>query len=121
VFRFPPFNTGTGAPRIKQSFLGNGNLNLHLSGSIPLVTPSPDIDTKLDLTSIDGAGQVCYSGHLYGDAFPNSEVFVVNSKGSATMLLTFATPYDKNVPGPSIIIGDNNRDMGSFSNVCVLK
>lgn len=120
LYRIPPFNTATGHPTMKKLFLGDGHLTLHLAGSNPLVKPSPDIDTHLDITGTITEGQLCFSGRLYGDAFPNTEVFVINSKGQATTLLTFATTQDRNI-GPFTLISDNDRDMGSFSSVCVAK
>ena len=64
------------------------------------------------------SGIACYSGHLYGDAFPDAEVFVLNSLNQPTMLITFATQGTPNL-GPVLLLpGDNNDDMGSFSSVC---
>ena len=94
-------------------------LHMEFAGSNPLVPGSPAINTKLDFTPVWSSGKICYSGHLYGDAFPNAENFVVNSQGQSTMLLTFTTPGDPNT-GPAIyLLGDNNRDMGSFTQQCV--
>ena len=120
VYRTTGLNTGTAKPTISTTFVGNGSAHLHLAGSNPLVVPSPDIDTDLDVVLTEQSGQVCYSGHLYGDAFPNTEVFVINSKGQRTTILNFATTFDRNL-GPDLLLGNNNRDMGSFSNVCVPK
>jgi hypothetical protein len=93
---------------------------MDFAGSNPLYPLSPDIDTKLDFTPVLHSGQICYSGHLYGDAFPNAEVFAMNSGRQATMLLTFTTSGGPNT-GPVTLMGDNNRDMGSFSNLCGAK
>ena len=103
----------------------NGTLNFGFSGHNPLIIPqalSPDIDTNLVLIpSVDAApeGQVCYYGSLYGDAFPNAEVFVVNSQNQATMLLTFTTPGSPNA-GPFFYLpGDGIDNMGAFSSICL--
>lgn len=66
------------------------------------------------------AGQARYSGQLYGDAFRDAEVFVINSLNQATMLHTFDTPYSRNL-GAFELIGNNNKDMGSFSFQCALE
>ena len=56
-----------------------------------------------------------FEGILHGDAFPNTEVFVVNSKDQATMLDTFTTDGGRN-SGPIFNLpGNNDRPMGAFS------
>jgi hypothetical protein len=86
-----------------------------------LLGRSDPIDTKLDISAEVQGEQACYSGHLYGDAFPNAEVFVVNSKDQATMLHTFTTTGGRNTGPIHLLPGNNNRDMGSFSNKCAPK
>ncbi len=116
-------DTATGHPTITTAPGANGYLlHMEFAGSNPLVPYplSPDIDTKLDFTPVLSSGQICYSGHLYGDAFPDAEVFEVNSRGLATMLLEFTTTYGPN-QGPFSLIGNNNRDMGSFSSQCAAR
>jgi hypothetical protein len=104
-----------------------GMLNMHFSGANPLIWPqslSPDIDTRLDLIgSVDAApdGQVCYYGNLYGDQFPDAEVFVVNSQNQATTLLTFTTPGGPNSGPIKYLPGDGIDNMGTFSRVCAAK
>ncbi len=120
-FRLPPLNTATAKPTMSNTFVGNGDIQLHLAGANPLIPGSPDIDTHLDMSGTVTTGQACYSGHLYGDAFPNSEVFVINSRGQAATLVNFATSDDPNTSGLVDLFGDNDKDMGSFSNVCVSK
>jgi hypothetical protein len=98
---------------------GGGSLHMEMAGPNPLAPASPDIDTKLDISLKVSPGQACFTGHLYGDAFPNAEVFVVNSKDQATMLHTFQTTGGQ-VTGPLHFLPFNNdRDMGSFSSKCV--
>jgi hypothetical protein len=102
-----------------------GTLSMHFFGANPLIWPqslSPDIDTRLDLIgSVDVApsGQVCYYGNLYGDQFPDAEVFVVNSQGQSTMLLTFATPGGPNSGPIKYLPGDGINNMGTFV-ICAL-
>jgi len=112
-------NSATGKPTMSTKSNGT-SLHVEFAGSNPLVPGAFDIDTKLDMSGQVISGQVCLSGHLYGDAFPNAEVFVVNSQEQATMLLTFTTPYDRN-KGPWLLFGNNTRDMGSFPSTCVAK
>ena len=97
---------------------GNGKLHMEMAGANPLIPLAPDIDTKLDISMQITGEQACYTGHLFGDAFPNAEVFVVNSRNTAKMLLTFTTKGTRNVGPVELLPGNNNRDMGSFSNVC---
>jgi hypothetical protein len=42
---------------------------------VPLV--APHIDTSADIAIQVSCNEVCYSGLLFGDAFPNSEAFVI--------------------------------------------
>jgi hypothetical protein len=116
-------NKKTGIPTIMAApaAVSSGyTLHMEFAGSNPLFRGSPDIDTKLNFTPVLSSGQICYSGHLYGDAFPNAEVFELNSAGQVTMLITFATSGGPNF-GPIKLIGSNDSDMGSFANVCVAR
>jgi hypothetical protein len=117
-------NTATGSPTISAAPTSPSSgyvLHMEFAGSNPLYPGSPDINTKLNFTPSLSSGQICLAGHLYGDAFPNAEVFLVNSLGQSSMLLTFATPGDPN-SGPVIYLpGSNNREMGSFANQCVAR
>jgi len=114
--------TQTGSPRIRFAAASQDtgySLHMEFAGSNPLVPGAPDINTKLDFTPLIDSGQLCFWGHLYGDAFPNAEVFAVNSALHRTMLLTFTTSGDPNT-GPILLLpGDNNRDMGSFQSQCI--
>lgn len=111
----------TGHPKIIAS-LSNNVLHIEIAGSNPLaLLLSPDINTKLDVTIQVSSNQVCYSGSLYGDAFPNSEAFVINSQNQATMLVTFATPHGPNLGPLFYLPGNGNRPMGSFSLICTPK
>jgi hypothetical protein len=110
-----------GHPKIKSTSKGDGNLHMEFAGANPLVPGSPDIDTKLDMSGQVNSQQVCYSGHLYGDAFPNAEAFVINSHMQALMLLTFATDADRNIGPFTRLPGSGTIDMGSFSNLCLVK
>jgi hypothetical protein len=118
--------TATGQPIIGVTSAG-GTLYMHFAGANPLIFPqllSPEIDTRLDLIgSVDAApsGQICYYGNLYGDQFPNAEVFVVNSENQPTMLLTFTTPGGPNSGPIQYLPGDGIDNMGMFSHVCVAK
>jgi len=118
-------NSAKAQPRISTSYGPNGyTFHMEFAGSNPLIFPqaaSPDINTKLDFTPVWTGGQICYSGHLYGDAFPDAEAFASNSESQRTMLLTFATDGDPNTGPFHYLIGNNNRDMGTFSNVCMTK
>jgi hypothetical protein len=104
-----------------------GVLKMHFAGANPLIIPqslSPDIDTRLDfLGSVFAVpvGQVCYSGSLYGDQFPDAEVFVVNSQMQPAMLHTFTTPGGPNTGPIKYLPGDGINNMGLFSDVCVAK
>lgn len=120
IFRQSP-NTGTGHPKITiTSPPADDILDLELNEADPLVPGAPDIDDYLSITDESTTAQVCYSGTLSGDAFPNTEVFVVNSKGQATTLLNFATTHDRN-DGPWTLLSPTIVPMGTFSNVCVPK
>ena len=79
---------------------------------------APSLDNYLSITGSATTEQVCYSGQLSGDAFPNTEIFVVNSKCQATTLFTFASTYDREL-GPWTLLSPTIVAMGSFSDICV--
>ena len=110
--------TASGKPKIKVESPAYDSLHIELAGSNPLVLGAPDIDTKLDIADLITSQQGCYAGHLYGDAFPNTEVFVVNSQKQPMMLIAFATDADRNIGPVSLLPGNNNREMGMFSDKC---
>ena len=89
----------------------------HAGAANPLIVPqaaSPNIDVKLNFKPVLGiGGGNCFDGNLYGDGFPNAEVFAINSYQQATMLATFATDLGPNW-GPWTLIGNHNRPMASF-------
>ena len=116
-FRIPP-NTGWAHSTMTKTFFGKGSLSLHLSGADPLVPLASNIDDYLSITGNATTEQVCYSGQVSGDAFPNTEIFVINSKGQATTLFTFATTYNREL-GPWTLLSPTIVSMGSFSNICV--
>jgi hypothetical protein len=51
---------------------------------------------------------------------PNTDVFMVNSKGQAKTLLTYATTSSRNA-GPWTLLSPITINMGSFSNICLAK
>jgi hypothetical protein len=107
-------------PSINLVSIGHLGVRITMAGANPLVPFAPNIDTKLDLYgNVSSPAYTCYSGHLYGDAFPNAEIFMVNSSRQATMLHTFETEGDANTGPAEYLPNNNNRDMGSFSSVCV--
>ncbi|MFZ0416919.1 MAG: hypothetical protein WAM04_02360 [Candidatus Sulfotelmatobacter sp.] len=78
-----------------------------------------DIDIHLDMSVTMQANQVCYSGTLTGDQFPDVEVFVVNREKQAKMLEEFATSGGQHTGPYFYLPGNGNGPMGSFSNVCM--
>jgi RHS repeat-associated protein len=109
----PSYHSGmtskTATPHVVTTVTGN-TMHLRMWGANPLVSHAPDIDVKLDMSVRSSVIETYYDGHLYGDAFPNAEMFVVNPSDKATMLHTFTT-------SGSILdlFGNNNRSMGDFS------
>jgi hypothetical protein len=110
--------TKTGQPAIIALLTNGSSLYVEIDGTNPLVPPAPAIVTSMSVEVQVTPGQVCYSGNLKGNAFPNSEAFVINSLKQASTFHTFSTTYSRN-GGPFELFGSNNRDMGTFSNVCV--
>jgi RHS repeat-associated protein len=106
--------TATGTPHVTVTTAGSA-MHLKMWGSNPLVSLAPDIDVKLDMTLTIGSPRTYYDGKLYGDAFPDAEVFIVDPGDHATMLETFTTSGGQTT-GPAVDLpGDNSRPMGSFS------
>jgi hypothetical protein len=118
-------DTATAIPNINAVTIGTDTLEIGETGANPLIFPqslSPNIKTNLNLMYEDSTpGQVCYSGSMYGNQFPDSEAFVVNSKSQATKLITFATPGSPNAGPIQYLPQDGTSNMGSFSNICVAK
>ena len=109
----PLRGTATGTPAISVSSSGN-NMDVSIAGSNPLI-PSPDIDLDLGMSVVRATARTHFIGNLFGDAFPNAEVFIVDQHGRATMLLTFATQGGPITGPPEYLPGNFNRPMGSFS------
>jgi len=117
-------DTKTAKPDINAVTIGTDTLEMGFFGADPLIFPqslAPYIKANWDMKYQETASQVCYSGSLHGNQFPDAEAFIVNSQNQASMLLTFTTTGDPNF-GPWIYLPqDGTRDMGSFSNVCMAK
>jgi len=109
--------TATGSPTGSATSQG-GTIHVQFKGSNPLAI-APSIVTQMDISGKTGNGQVCYSGKVYGDAFPNAESFLLNSQSQAVVLDDFSTSLDRNW-GPLVLLNPINIiPMGSFSNICV--
>jgi len=109
--------TATGSPTGSATSQG-GKIHVQLMGSNPLAL-APKIVTQMDISSKVGNGQVCYSGKVYGDQFPNAESFVINSQSQPVMLDEFSTPFSPNL-GPFALLNPINLlPMGTFSNICI--
>ena len=108
----------TATPKMTVSG-GNGKMHIELAASNPLFPGSPDIDTKLDVSVQMNSDMAYYSGYLFGDAFPDSEAFIINSQKQPLSLITFHTTGDPNTGPIHFLSGNNNRDMGSFKSKCI--
>jgi RHS repeat-associated protein len=111
------FTQQTGVPTIYAVGF-NGSIQVDIAGNNPVV-PSADIDIHLDMSAKVQTNQVCYSGSMTGDQFPDVEVFVVNRENQATMLETFATSGGRQTGPYRHLPGNGHGPMGSFSNVCM--
>ena len=89
-------------------------MHVALAASNPLVPGAADIDVKLDMTIQTIATMAHYKGRLHGDAFPNAEVFVVNSENQATMLHEFSTEGSAAFGPYHYLPFDFDRSMGTF-------
>ena len=107
--------SATANPTIIAAAPDNSTMEVWIAGANPLVPGSADIDIHLKMTVTDTSGEVRYTGHLSGDAFPDVEVFVVNRENQATMLDTFTTKGGRQ-SGPYFYLpGLNERPMGNFA------
>ena len=97
-----------------------GHLEVDIAAANPLVPFAPNIDATLDVYGGGASGgELCLSGDLSGDAFPDAEVFTRSLSGNATWLVQFATGGGQQ-NGPSLFLpGLNTLPMGSFQNVCI--
>ena len=88
-------------------------IELDVAGSNPLVPGAPDIDLHLNLSVTQSTGYLNVYASLRGDAFPNAEVFVVDDRATARMILTFATSGGTMGPFTSLP-GDRQRPMNAL-------
>jgi RHS repeat-associated protein len=106
--------TATATPHI-FSYVTGTTMHMKMSGAVPLVPFAPDIDVKMDMTVTSGTVQNHYNGQVYGDAFPDAEVFIVDPSEHATVLDDFSTKGGRETGPAEYLPGDNNRPMGAFS------
>jgi hypothetical protein len=93
---------------------GNPIITFSTAGSNPLVSHSPDIDTRLDLEVAEGSQSITLSGTLRGDPFPDAEVFIADSRGNSVMLDSYMTPLNP-LTGPYVwLIGNRDLRLGTF-------
>jgi hypothetical protein len=74
-------------------------LSASTAGANPLVPGAPDIDTFVDFNVQWLGANLVMQGRVRGDDFPNAEVFVLDSTGTACLLFDGRTTKDKDV-GP---------------------
>ena len=110
----PVLGTKTGTPTSSAIVSGN-TIKVRIAGANPLVKGAPDIDLKLDITAAVSTATTTYNGKLFGDAFPDAEVFVVNPNGRAKMLHIFRTTGGQETGPVQLLPGNNNRPMGTFT------
>ncbi|MDD9943224.1 MAG: hypothetical protein OXU20_19445 [Myxococcales bacterium] len=79
---------------------------------------SPDIDVHLRFKTELFGNSLRINADLSGDAFPNAEVFVEQTRTRRrTLIVTFETSHGPNT-GPGVALwGDNRRPMGA---ICTL-
>jgi hypothetical protein len=92
---------------------GGFRIELDVAGSNPLVPGAPDIDLHLNLSVTQSTQRLNVYASLRGDAFPNAEVFVVDDKATARMILTFATSGGTMGPFTSLP-GNRQRPMNAL-------
>ena len=97
------------------AYVSGTTMHMKISGAVPLVPFAPDIDVKMDMTVTAGTVQNHYNGQVYGDAFPDAEVFIVDPSEHATVLDDFSTKGGRETGPAEYLPGDNNRPMGAFS------
>ena len=75
-------------------------MTARLSGSMPLLPVSPNIDNELDMTAIlpPGAKELEVAGYALGESFPNTEIFIRDWRGRTKSLVRYATPYGPYAP-----------------------
>jgi hypothetical protein len=91
------------------------HFRVSFEGSNPLVPGSPNIDTQMFLGAFMQPDGLFVTGLLSGDPFPNAEVFLRDNGGNGHLLLTYSTPYDKNIgPGQRLWGSSDKNVVGSF-------
>jgi len=72
--------------------------NLTYSGNNGLVPGSPSIDTRVEVTLERSPGMLQAYGVVYGDQFPNAELYLTDGSGQSRVLGNFATSGGPNGP-----------------------
>jgi hypothetical protein len=81
---------------------------------------SPDIDTDLLFNASLKDGNLVVGGRLFGDGFPDAELFLRDNGQTAHMLATYRTPYHKDF-GPAIRLPrPGKKHLGTFKEGLIL-
>lgn len=101
-----------------KSAQGSIAFSVEFSGKNPAPTlktwMSPQLDSSLEFEARLQGDILYVNGRLVGDAFPDAEVFIRDSRRSAHMLLTFSTPHGPTA-GPLLRLwGKGTKDLGRF-------
>lgn len=85
--------------------------NASTAGSMPLLPATPDIDTFVKLRfDFTQKGTLIASGRVFGDDFPNLEVFLVSPGGAKSALLVDGRTTGSQETGPITDIWGSHED-----------
>jgi hypothetical protein len=95
--RHPLFGTGRATVYVTSGSHStssvDGMIEAKSAGSNPLLLRAPDIDTDMQIAYQLSPGKLALDGSVWGDTFPNAELFASDASGQAVMLGEFQTTY----------------------------
>ncbi|HEY4367487.1 MAG TPA: hypothetical protein VGN07_09680 [Steroidobacteraceae bacterium] len=102
------FSTVTSSVSVSTKTVDCVRFTAQTAGANPMVPKAPAIDTFVDFEAVFRSSAIEISGGVRGDDFPNAEVFILDKKGSAVLLLAFATEGGRNTGPITRLAGDNS-------------
>lgn len=110
--------SGTGKVSVKTTFKhatgGTVVFRTSSAGSNPLVPGAPDIDTFITCAAGFTPAELMVSGQVHGDGFPHAEVFIMDWKDSAHMLMEYSTRSGWAGPFHRLFGSNDKNKLGTF-------
>ncbi|MCF7699941.1 hypothetical protein [Loktanella sp. M215] len=102
---------------VKVSAKNIESVRFHVSsaGSNPMMPGAPEIDTQVEVTANFTGRQIVLSGKVFGDNFPNGEIFIYDGYGKGFLLFHFETDGGQTTGPMTRLWGSHsNQRLGGF-------